>query len=226
MRNRNNVSPLTPNNTVRKRRSTPPTMTTTSNDSSIIRYRALGANMVSLNNAGSVMARWYVGGMNARIANAAGPDVVSYYATCAFKPGTMVRWEPTTSPTAGGRMFVGFTDNPEVMVGLYNALEAYEVTPNSTTYGVYSNLVKGLCNMISFPMWQERDIPVPMRMRRKRFDCNQTVVVNDPNVMDRSAQVAMFACADGYSGISVSSTIGSFWYHDVVDVEGLSGTAT
>lgn len=222
----NKTNPLTGNPATRKRRNTQVTMSPSSADGSIIRYKALGSNVTSIDNAGGVSARWYVPGMNARIANSAGPDVVSYYATGKFLPGTMVKWEPTTSPTAGGRVFVGFTDNPELMVNLYNLLEAYEVAPSGGSYAPYSNAVKGLCNTISFPLWQEKDIEVPLRTRRKRFDCNSSIVVNVVDQLDRSAQVAMFACIDGYSGVSVGSNLGSFWYKDVVDVEGLSGSAT
>lgn len=203
-----------------------PSTQPTSADSAVIRYKALGANTVSLSGAGAVIARWFCGGNNARLANAAGPSVVSYYATSVFRPGTTVRWEPTVSPTLGGRMFVGFTTNPEVMVNLYNALEAYEVTPNPATYSAYSNLVKGLSNMVSFPLWTERDMQVPTKLRRKRFDCNQSILVNNVDQCDRSVQVAMFACADGYGTITNGTSIGSFWYNDVVDVEGLSGVAT
>lgn len=220
------ANPLTGNVAARRRRNTMPSTQQTTNDSAVIRYKSLGSNTTVLNAAGAVQARWWAGGINAKLANQAGPDVVSYYATCRFRPGTTVKWEPTSSPTAGGRIFVGFTTNPEQMVALYNSLEAYEVTPNSTTYGAYSNLVKGLSNMISFPMWQEKDIMVPMNMRRKRFDVNASFAVNSVNEAERSVQVAMFACADGFTGITTGASIGSFWFSDVVDVEGLSGTAT
>lgn len=222
----NKLNPLTGSTSTRKRRVTMPSTQPTSHDGAIIRYKSLGSTMVAANTAGAVMARWYCGGLNARIANAAGPDVVSYYATSVFRPGSSLRWEPTVSPTVGGRMFVGFTTNPEVMVSLYNALEAYEVTPNGTTYAGYSNLVKGLSNTMSFPMWMEKEIQIPTKLRRKRFDCNSSIAVNAVNDVDRSVQVAMFACADGFTGISTGGGIGSFWYNDVVDVEGLNGTAT
>lgn len=219
------ANPLTGSTAARKRRNRAPSMQS-NGDTTIIRYKAVGGNVPVRSTAGAVAKRWWIGGFPNDLASTAGPDVTSYYSTSVVKPGTHFRWEPSTSPTAGGRGFVGFTDNPEIMVNLYNALEAYEITPNGATYAAYSNLVKGLSSTISWPMWSEYEFETPTKLRRKRFDCNSSVAVNNVNDMDRSCQVAMFACFDGFFGISTDSVIGSFWFRDVIEVEGLNGTAT
>jgi hypothetical protein len=222
MRNREN--PLTGSTATRKRRNTAPSMTG-NGDGTMIKYKALGATTVMQSSSGAADYRVYSPGTNYRLASVAGPNVVKQYATAVFKPGTHIRWEPTLSPTVGGRGFVGFTDNPEVMAALFQAYSDYETSPGSGTYATYANKVKGLANMQSFPAWQEWECPVPSRLRRKRFDSNSNVALFDENDLDRSAQVTMFAAFDGIS-LSGGSGLGSFWYQDIVDVEGLSGEAT
>lgn len=178
-----------------------------------------------LSASGAAEWRFYVPGLDLRLASTAGVDVVSHYATAVFKPGTHIRWEPTISPTKGGRGFVGFTDNPEIMRDIIVAYSDYETTPTLANYAIYSNKVKGLANMQSFPAWQEWECAIPTRLRRKRFDANRNVELFNVDQLDRCAQVVMFAAFDGID-LESGSGLGSFWYHDVVDVEGLSGVAT
>lgn len=218
-------SPITPYMTVRKRRNRQPTFTN-NGDSTVIKYKAIGENVEVYSGGLGAQSRWYVPGFNARLNSGAGPGIVAKYATGLFKPGTTIRWEPTISPTKGGRIFVAFTDNPEVMVSLYNAQVDFLTSPSGASYAVYSNLVKSLANLTSTPAWMEYEWQVPLKARRKRFDCNESNFVNDINVMDRACQVAMFACVDGLSDVVDDEVIGSFWFHDVVDVEGLGNVAT
>lgn len=222
---RANTNPLTGAATTRRRRNGVTRMSGGADDA-VIKSKALGANTVCYGIAGAADFRVYVPGMDTRLASTAGSSVVSYYATGVFRPGTSVRWEPTISPTQGGRMFVGFTDNPEVIRDIYSAWSQYVNSGASGDYATYSNLIKGLGNLVSFPAWQEWESQIPSRLRRKRFDTNTTVDLFDVDVVERSAQLAMFACADGFTSITAGSVIGSFWYHDVVDVEGLHSIAT
>lgn len=219
------VNPMTGSTAARRRRNKQPNMNATSETSTMLRYQSVGTNVTLLSASGAVAKRFYCPGFPSDIVNVVGPNIASFYATGVFKPGTHLRWEPTTSPTSGGRGFVGFTTNPEVMVGLYNAYETYITTPSGANYSTYSNLVKGLGDVVSFPMWQEFEFVVPTKLRRKRFDINANLPVNQPNENDRSAQIAMFACFDGINGISDGAAIGSFWYKDVLDVEGISSVA-
>jgi len=181
-------------------------------DSSTIRYSAIGDSVTVPATAPLIVnpARHFIPGYASGFANATGPDLVGYYSTGKFLPGTRIRWEPSVSFTTPGRVFVGFTDNPEVI----SQLEGLRGT-NRTTY---ASRVKGLSTVISFPVWQETEVDFPMKMRRKRFDINETVDLSDSNVVDRSVQVSMFACIEG---APASTDCGSFWFHDVVDVEGI-----
>lgn len=201
---------------VRRRRTTGVSSSSKS-DASIIRYSAIGDSAVvpSTGDLIAVPARHYIPGYAAGFVNATGPTLCSYYSTGKFIPGTRIKWEPSVSFTTAGRVFVGFTDNPEVIASIE--------TLRGTNKLTYASRVKGLSTVISFPIWQETDVEFPMKMRRKRFDVNGTIDLTDPNMVDRSEQIAMFACIEG---APASTACGSFWFHDVVDVEGIHPTIT
>lgn len=199
---------------VRKRRLRQPTMSQ-NGANTILKYSSIGTSVVTDASGNAQPNRKYIPGYPADLVNAVGADVASFYSTGKFLPGTHARWEPSVSFTTTGRVFVGFTDNPEI-------IEAMETTRLATP-ATYRNQVKALENVISFPIWQETEIPFPSKLRRKRFDCNETVA-NTADVYDRSCQIAMFACIEG--GPAAATTMGSFWFHDVIDVEGLHAVLT
>ncbi|APG76618.1 hypothetical protein 3 [Wenzhou tombus-like virus 3] len=203
---------------VRRRRVRMP-MLSGSGTNAIIKYSALGGSLTtgSGTNQGT-NARYYIPGYAGDLTNAAGAAVVSYYSTAKFLPGTRVKWEPSVSFTTAGRVIVGFTDNPEVVTTL-NTL----ATNAPTNYSAYINAVRSLGNVVSFPVWQETEIPFPTRLRRKRFDINASPAGSNADQMDRSAQTVMFVAVEG---APATTSLGSFWYHDVVDVEGVTGITT
>jgi len=216
-------NPLTGDSSRRKRRVRQPVLNG-SGDRTMVRYKSLGNN-VSLSLAGlGVTARWYIPGLTTLLNNTAGPAIVSFYSTGLFKPGTHLRWEPVVSPTVGGRIFVGFTDNPEVAANITAAWNTFTTTPTTGNYATYAGAVKGLASTESVPLWQTCEWNVPTTLRRKRFDVNQDVTLTSIDQLDRSLQVAMFACIEGVD--LESGVVGSFWFSDVVDVEGVHGTAT
>lgn len=211
---------------VRRKRNSTPRVEQTGVDSSVVKYHGIGNVVTTASSLGAaVFSRLYAPGDRTGLSLSVGPDVCGYYSTGKFMPGTSVRWEPNVSFTTSGRVFVGFTDNPEVIASISGLLNAYVATPGAGTYVPYADQVKAMGSVISFPIWQETNVPFPNRLRRKRFDVNETIVATDTNVLDRSVQVAMFVCIDGVqTGASVPT--GSFWFHDVVNVEGLHGTLT
>lgn len=227
---RNTLNPLTGSSTVRRRRNRGAT-STTNGDRTMIKYSAIAENFNKQHDNGGVFGRVYIPGNKGGFPGTpVGPATVANYATGVFKPGTMLRWEPSISPTVGGRVFVGFTDNPETMVTLnywYSTYLAATTTANQTAaWNEFVGIVKGLGTMVSFPAWHEWQCQLPTKLRKKRFDVNKSANGNDVNELDRCAQIAVFACADG-EALSSGSSYGSFWYHDVVEVEGLgSGGST
>ncbi len=187
-------------------------MNSSSDSASIVKYSALGTSVVTDVNGESNYRRLYIPGRSSGLTNTVGPDIVAKYSTGKFTNGTHTRWEPSVSFTTSGRVYVGFTDNPEVME-----------TINSYTGTTFNNAVKGLGDVVSFPVWQETDVPVPTKLRRKMFDSNEVLGTIDANVLDRSAQIGIFVAVDG---APINTTLGSMWFHDVVVVEGLHSTFT
>jgi len=207
----------------RRKRNRQPMMSS-AGDSTIIKYSALGASLITEGTlGGTAHTRYYIPGFNGTLANSAGPQITSYYSTGKFLPGTKIRWEPSVSFTTPGRVLVGFTDNPEVAYNIQLLIIAFLATPNSNTLSAYLNAIRGLGSVTSFPVWQETDVTFPTKLRRKRFDTNSTVT-NLADQYDRSMQTVMFAGVEG--GPSASTSLGGFWYHDVVEVEGVQPTIT
>lgn len=196
---------------IRRKRSTQPTMDPNGPASSIIKYSTLGSTLVSDTNGEAWHTRIFIPGNATALTVPIGPSVVSYYSTAKFLPGTRLRWEPSVSFTISGRVYVAFTDNPEVIADV--------AALTGTSFG---NAVKGMGSVVSFPVWQETDIPFPTRTRRKMFDVNETILTN-VDVLDRSAQTAVFVHVDG---TPANTRAGSMWYHDEVLVEGMHPRAT
>ncbi len=206
---------------IRRRRNKMPTMSG-NGDTSVVKYATLGNDTGTINGLGrGVYYRTYIPGSGANLTNASGPAIVSYYSTGKFLPGTSIRWEPSVSFTTPGRVYVAFTDNPE---HIQTALTAYTAFINAQTvanYNAYAAIVKGMGSLRSFPVWQETDVPFPTRLRRKRFDVNVTGGASSVDAADRSVQTAMFCCID--AGPAADTLMGSFHFHDVLDVEGITG---
>lgn len=201
-----------------------PKMTSLNNDSSIIRYRAIGATINSSTQGQSVTRRFYSPGLNAGdlVASAAGVDICKFYGTGKFLPGTTITWEPAVSFNTTGRCFLAFTDNPEVAVTLQNAWAAWVASPSGATYAAYADLVKAMGSCRSWPIWQETSFAVPTLLRRKMFDINASITTS-PDVYDRSIQVFAFMA---FEGLPPLTTLGNFVYHDVVQVEGVQPIIT
>lgn len=192
---------------LRKRRTKAPTMTG-AGDSTVIRYSTLGSTLeTGAGVSAAATLRLYVPGNSTSIANGVGPDIVNFYSTGVFRPGTSIRWEPSVSFTQSGRVYCGFTDNPEAAT-VYNAFSTNQRLA----------FIKGLGSMRSFPIWQETTIPFPTGTRRKKFDTNADINFESVDQLDRSMQTAFVYAVEG---VAASTTFGSFWYHDVVDVEGV-----
>lgn len=208
---------------VRRKRTKAPSMSR-SGDSTIIKYQTLGTTLATPSAVGGTgEVRFFIPGCPSSLANTIGTGVVSAYSEGKYLPNCRIRWEPSVAFTTSGRVLVGFTDNPEVIVQMNTALVDFLTTPSSGTLATYASLVRGLGTMISFPVWQETDVQFPTRTRRKMFDVNKTLTGFDTNLVDRCCQTAMFYVVDG---APTSTTLGSFHYSDCVSVEGIQGVST
>lgn len=206
------------NGGVRKRRNSAPT-----SDGTRIKYNAMQKTFPTVISGYTGEIRPYVPGLTSPLAQTVGPELVSYYSTGKFLPGTSARWEPSVSFTTTGRVFVGFTDNPEVATSISSLFGAAISAGTGAAWADYANAVKSLGSVQSWPVWQETEVSTPMNLRRKMFDVNENLVVS-PDTYDRSMQVLMCIAVEGLP--AGSSSPGGFWFHDHVQVEGLHGTLT
>lgn len=105
-----------------------------------------------------------------------------------------------------------FIDNPEIMANVTGFSFAQRVA-----------FIRSCANAVNCPLYEERVVQVPVTTRRKRFDQNNTVALNNVDVLDRSCQTMLIAAV--VAG-PANTAVGQFEYHDVVDVEGMNLGAT
>lgn len=208
------------NGGVRKRRNTAPV-----SDGTRIKYNALQQSFPTSGYPSGYTGevRPYIPGILSPLSSTVGPGLVSAYSTGKFLPGTCARWEPSVSFTTTGRVFVGFTDNPEVAAVISNLFGTAISLGTAGAWANYTTAVKSLGSVQSWPVWQETEVSIPTNLRRKMFDVNETAAVA-PDVYDRSMQVLMCIALEGLP-VTVG-TPGGFWFHDNVQVEGLHGILT
>lgn len=177
-----------------------------------VRYATLG---ITLNTGASGIVdgyyRAYIPGNASGLVAASGPAICSYYSTGKFMPGTTAEWIPSVGFTTSGRVYVGYTDNPELAVHIAG-----------TTGSTFANHVKGLGDVISFPVYQSEKWVVPTKLRRRMFDCNASIVASADN-FDRSMQTTMFVYVEG---APATTAIGGMRFEDNVLVEGITATAS
>lgn len=203
---------------VRKRRATMPKMIGT-----IMDYNSQQSAFPTPTASGYTgEMRKYIPGFPSPFANVIGPEIVSAYSSAKFLPGTKIRFEPSVSFNTTGRVFVGFTDNPEVAVSIEGLFGAALSSGAAIDWAAYGTAVKGLGSTVSFPVWQETEVNFPTRLRRKMFDTNFTVTAG-VDVYDRCLQTAMFIFIEG---LNTTGNPGGFWFHDKVVVEGLHSRVT
>lgn len=182
-------------------------------DKTTLKYRAIGGTYTTNSEGFTFMARAYCPGFNdGSIAGAAGIAVLAYYSDGKFLPGTSCRWIPNVGFTTSGRVYVGYSTNPEVIASWNSATSASKTT-----------IIQGLGNTVSFPIYQETDVIVPTELRRRMFDTNESIDLTDVNQVDRSVQVFMMAVVVGGPA---DSGIGNFEYHDHAYVSGLQNVIT
>lgn len=239
-RNRQRNSMNNPNLTrgptsVRRRRMTFPKVDNVSEDSIVARFRLEGQRVVAVPTpvVGPFDANiriYCAGNANGlRRPNDPGIVVSQLYGTALFKPGTAARWEPNCGSTTNGRVVYAWVDNPEKAYNLRQAFLDYFADPVPAKKEIIANLVTGVGNCRSFPVWMEQDIPMPMDTRRKRFDTDFGLDTSSTstavNTFDRSVQKALFYYIDGNDS-EFGSILGSMWFNDVVHLSGLNATPT
>lgn len=197
-------------------------------DASMIKYNVVGRSVARPSAAGwthAALARLYIPGLEYAVGSipdtligyvgAAGTAVARNYSTARFQPGTTITWAPSVGFTTNGRIYLGFTDNPEVINVMCGELSA---GTNGAPSDAYITAVKQLGNVVSHQVFEEFTVTVPTFTRRKAFDVNEFISVLDVDKLDRCCQTAMFAL---FEGVPDTVGLGSFMYHDNLVVEGL-----
>lgn len=219
----------------RKRLSKTPTIERRSNDAALLRYNCLSQTQFTDGAGTCINVRPYIPGFlsatssGAALLPSAGVSVVNYYSTARFLPGTRIKWCPNVSFNTAGRVYVGFSDNPEVCSVINGYAGSYATGGVSAAALSFINAVCGLGDVVSFPVWEETQVTFPTRTRKKMFDTNFNAAITDVNILDRAQQTCMYAALVGVlpsSGVVSGLSIGNFEYHDVVEVEGLTNVQT
>lgn len=197
----------------RRRRLTTGVRSSGTEQSQILKYATLSVTL-TLDAAGEQKAynRKYIPGNPDGLTSTVGPQVASYYSTGKFLPGTTAEWIPSVGFTTSGRVYVGFTDNPEVA----NTITALAGS------AAYITAVKSLGDVISFPIYQSEKIMIPTKLRRKMFDSN-AANTSAIDTLDRSMQTCMFMCIEGGTA---GQSVGGWRYEDHLQVEGLHSIVT
>lgn len=120
-------------------------------------------------------------------------------------------WIPHVSPGSsdgGSPMYIGWIDNPEIMV------TACLASPLSVLAGV-----KALRTMKTFNSWQPFVYNVPLSRRLPWFNVNTNEVINDSNIFERSTQGAVVT---GAESISAVADLGSWRVTYTVQLKGLT----
>ncbi len=177
-----------------------------------VRYATLGITLVS-SSTGVVEGyyRAYIPGSSSGLAAASGATICSFYSTGKFLPGTTAEWVPSVGFTTSGRVYVGYTDNPELTA-----------TITGLTGSAYATAVKSLGDVISFPVYQNEKWAVPTKLRRKMFDANASWSAT-ADVLDRCMQTTMFVYIEG---APVGTALGGMRFEDNVMVEGITGVTS
>lgn len=177
-------------------------------DESHISYSVLGNTLTSNGSGVQTDSRLYApGNSQAGIpgAFAAGPNVASFFNVGLFLPGTQATWVPSVGSTTNGRIWCAWLDNPELMEQWAGSLLSDQI-----------NFIKGQSSARSWPVWMEVTIPMPSSTRAKKFRTNVTVVTGEAYAT--SVQRYFIYCVEG---APASTSLGSFWYHDKLQLSGL-----
>lgn len=219
--------------TERKSRYSQPKMSSLNGDTSVVAYRLPG-RIEDLYPViqGTGGYRLFAGGNRSGLPGGgltfAGVDIVSKYNTCKFLPGTTITWEPSIGSNNPGRLHYCFVDSPEMVYTLTQLAAAWELdSGNIIKFNAYQNAIATCGNACSFPLWMEKSIQVPTKLRRREFTVDPQLEASGDNrnsitsSYDRSVQVGFFYFIVAPN--TVPSTVGSFIYSDKVQVSGLSG---
>ncbi len=141
-------------------------------------------------------------------AGAGGASIMNNYRSY-FYQSMVIRFVPKLGPgtsASGGRIFMSYTDNPEVYDS-WNALT--DANKLVTIKKMYDHKVG--------PVWKQWIYRVPLTRRRSWFDVNYNIT-DDVNVDDRSVQGYVFVVAET---INATDIVGNLEVKSVIHLKGM-----
>ena len=153
-----------------------------------------GSVFVDCRNSGSVIGSYAAG-------------IANYYAEYRYKH-VAATWLPLVGPgvsAAGGRIYVAYIDNPE----LINAWLGF-------TAANALSAIKNVKNVKTYNVWEKFTYSVPLTHRRPWFDVNYNIT-DGVDVDDRSVQGQFIFAAET---VGATDTIGSFQINSRVTLRG------
>lgn len=126
-------------------------------------------------------------------------------------------WLPFGGPNsliANTRMYAIIDSNPE-------HIQAHGSSPGPTVLARMQNDR----NLKTWNAWERVTFTWQLPQRRKWFDVNNNIDINDPNAISRSITAILLTACDG-GPISGPTALGAWQVHATVNLQGLSNTNT
>lgn len=139
-------------------------------------------------------------------------NVAKNFQKFLYLPGTHMRYQPNVGLNTAGTIYIAYVDNPEIVKD-YNAASA----------SVRADIVKGMANMKSYPLWQEftHHIGPP---RLKSFSTDVTTDFSDADTLNRVMQGTFLIAIEGVIQ-TATTTYGRIALQNVLRLEELSSTS-
>jgi len=143
--------------------------------------------------------------------------VASSYQEYKYLPGTKFHWEPRVGVTTPGNYWIGYIDNPELILAF---MEAVSTTDRA-------NIVRSIDTMRIYPMWQSASCAITSS-RRNMYNINATLSLNPDTIptpsriaeLERSVQGAFIFLVEG---APPNTIVSQPYLTEVLSLKGLTG---
>jgi hypothetical protein len=147
--------------------------------------------------------------------NRAGADIVKHYQEYKYT-SALAEWLPAIGPSAtdsGARIFIGYIDNPELIVTYKAATEANKAA-----------MVKALANVKTFNAWERFTYKVPLTFRRKMFNVDPTIATPSNEETDRAIQGLVIIAYNTINNTVASGVLGQWRLASTTWLKGFTAT--
>lgn len=138
-------------------------------------------------------------------------NVAKNFQKFLYLPGTHIRYQPNVGLNTAGTIYISYVDNPEIVKD-YVALTAT----------ARAEVVKGMANMKSYPLWQEFTHHIGAA-RLKSFSTDVTSDFTNADTLNRVMQGCFLIAIEGVVQ-TATTTYGRIALQNVLRLEELSAT--